>query len=129
MAAGATISAIIQLFGFAYTWLNNNLVSPLISFSRGFELAFIFFSALVFFSISIFVLLRAAKKLPKSYVIEITDIYGKKITIYGVRQIFATYEAAESYARMYQDNFSPYYKFKVVGVKENISDAAKSKSL
>src|SRR5690242_1980130 len=129
MAAGATISAIIQLFGFAYTWLNNNLVSPLISFSRGFELAFIFFSALVFFSISIFVLLRAAKKLPKSYVIEITDIYGKKTTIDGVRQIFATYEAAESYARMYQDNFSPYYKFKVVGVKENLSNTAKSKSL
>jgi hypothetical protein len=47
-------------------------------------------------------------------VVEIVDVYGQPVSIDGVRQAFKTYDAAESYARMYRQNFSQ-YKFRVVG--------------
>ena len=123
----ATIAAIVmQSFGLMYTWLNSNIVSPFLAFTRGFEFGVIFIAAALFLAISVFVLLKQAKKLPKSYAIEIVDLCGKKVSIDGVRQIFSTYDAAESYARFYRDHF-PQYKFTVVGVTQNAS-AITSKS-
>ena len=111
------MAAIIgQAFGTAYSWLNQYLINPFIGFTRGFEFAIIFVSAAVFLLISVFLLLRQAKKLPNSYMVEITDLYGEKVSIDGVRQVFATHEAAESYARMYRDSFGHQYRFRVVGV-------------
>jgi hypothetical protein len=105
-----------------YTWLNSNIVSPLLAFTRGFEFAIIFIAAALFLATSVFVLLKQAKKLPKSYAIEIVDLCGEKVSIDGVRQIFSTYDAAESYARFYRDQF-PQYKFKVVGLTQKISSS------
>lgn len=51
----------------------------------------------------IFIMLRQARKLPKSYNIEAVDIYGQKATPEGLRLVFATYDVAESYARFYHD--------------------------
>lgn len=114
-----SISAIfIQSFGLTYSWLNDNLISPFIAFTRGFEFAVIFLAAALFFAISVFLVLREAKKLPKSYTIEIVDVYGQIVSIDGVRQVFATHEAAESYARMYRSNFGHQYRFRVVGVTD-----------
>ena len=114
-----SISAIfIQSFGLTYSWLNDNLISPFIAFTRGFEFAVIFLAAALFFAISVFLVLREAKKLPKSYTIEIVDVYGQVVSIDGVRQVFATHEAAESYARMYRSNFGHQYRFRVVGVTD-----------
>ncbi len=118
------VNAIVQSFMVTYTWLNNNLISPLLVFARGFEFAVIFISALLFFMISIFVLLRQAKRLPNSYVIEIFDVYGNKISLDGVRQVFVTHDAAESYARMYREIFGSQYKFRVVGVKYSLTGPA-----
>jgi len=116
----ATIGgAIVQSFVMTYSWLNNNLIGPFLVFARGFEFAVIFISAVIFFAISIFVLLREAKKLPRSYIIEIFDAYGNKTSVEGVRQVFATYDAAESYARMYRHSLGSQYKFKVVGVRQD----------
>ena len=123
----ATIAAIMmQSFGLMYTWLNSNIVSPFLAFTRGFEFAVIFIAAALFLAISVFVLLKQAKKLPKSYAIEIIDLCGERVSIDGVRQIFSTYDGAESYARFYRDHF-PQYKFTVVGVTQNAS-AITSKS-
>ncbi|HXG05804.1 MAG TPA: hypothetical protein VNI77_00575 [Nitrososphaera sp.] len=105
-------------FGLTYSWLNQNLVSPFLAFTRGFEFAIIFLAAVLFFAISVFFLLRQAKKLPKSYTIEIIDLYGQVVSIDGVRQNFATHEAAESFVRMYRQNFGAQYKFRVVGTAE-----------
>ncbi|MEP0825508.1 MAG: hypothetical protein HRF40_08485 [Nitrososphaera sp.] len=107
-----------QSFGLTYSWLNQNLVGPFLAFTRGFEFAIIFLAAALFFAISVFFLLRQAKKLPRSYTIEIVNVYGQVVSIDGVRQTFATHEAAESYARMYRDNFGDQYKFRVVGSRE-----------
>jgi len=113
-------SIVFQAFGIAHSWLDQNLVSPLLTFSRGFEFAIIFSAAMLFLLISVFLFLRQAKKLPKSYMVEIIDLYGEKISIDGVRQIFATHDAAESYARMYQNSFGVQYRFRVVGTAEQI---------
>lgn len=105
-----------QSFGVTYSWLNENLISPFLAFTRGFEFAIILMAAALFFAISVFLVLKQAKKLPKSYTIEIIDLYGEQITIDGVRQAFATHDAAESYARMYRSNFGQQYRFRVIGV-------------
>ena len=114
------VGLLAQSFSIAYAWLNQYLVSPFLTFTRGFEFAMIFAAAAIFFMISVFLLLKQAKKLPKSYVIEIEDVYGEKVAIDGVRQAFATHDAAESYARMYRDNLRQ-YKFRVVGVSQELT--------
>jgi hypothetical protein len=112
------LAIFIQSFGLTYSWLNDNLISPFIAFTRGFEFAVIFLAAALFFAISVAFLLRQAKKLPRSYTIEIVDVYGREVSIDGVRQAFATHDAAESYARMYRSNFGLQYRFRVVGVTD-----------
>jgi hypothetical protein len=126
MSIGTVAAIMMQSFGLMYTWLNSNIVSPFLAFTRGFEFAIIFIAAALFLATSVFVLLKQAKKLPKSYAIEIVDLYGENVSIDGVRQIFSTYDAAESYARFYRDKF-PQYKFKVVGLTKRVS-ATTSKS-
>jgi hypothetical protein len=108
----------VQIFGLTYSWLNENLVSPFVAFTRGFEFALIFMAAALFFAISVFLLLRQARRLPKSYTIEIVNLYGEQVSIDGVRQTFATHDAAESYARMYRGEFGHQYLFKVAGTAD-----------
>ncbi|MEW6604820.1 MAG: hypothetical protein AB1351_09070 [Thermoproteota archaeon] len=119
MLLESILAIFAQSFGLTYSWLNANLVSPFLAFTRGFEFAVIFLAAALFFAISVCFLLRQAKKLPKSYVIEIVNVYGQVVSIDGVRQTFATHDAAESYARMYRSNFGDQYRFKVVGIAES----------
>jgi hypothetical protein len=106
---------LIVIFNIAYTCLNQNVITHVINFVRGFESAIIVIAAILFLLISIAITLRNVKKLPKSYVVEILDLYGKKTSIDSLRQVFATYDAAESYARFYREIYGKQYKFKVVG--------------
>jgi hypothetical protein len=106
---------LIVIFNIAYTCLNQNVITHVINFVRGFESAIIVIAAILFLLISIAITLRNVKKLPKSYVIEILDLYGRKTSIDSLRQVFATYDAAESYARFYREIYGKQYKFKVVG--------------
>jgi hypothetical protein len=110
------VSLLFQAFGISYTWVDQNLISPVLAFARGFEFAIVLTAAVVFFLISMCLVIKQAKKLPKSYAIEILDVYGDKISIDGVRQAYSTHSAAESYARMYRQSFGEQYKFKVVGL-------------
>jgi hypothetical protein len=106
---------LIVVFNIAYTCLNQNVITHVINFFRGFESAIIIIAAILFLLISIAITLRNVKKLPKSYVVEILDLYGKKTSIDSLRQVFATYDAAESYARFYREIYGKQYKFRVVG--------------
>ena len=54
----------------------------------------------------------------KCYAIEIVDHYGNKTAVEGLRVIFTTYDAAESYARFYRDIYKDQYNFRVTGIKE-----------
>lgn len=118
MLLESVLAIFTQSFGLTYSWLNENLISPFVAFTRGFEFAVIFLAAALFFAISVFFLLKQAKKLPKSYTVKIVDVYGQVVSIDGVRQTFATHDAAESYARMYRSNFGNQYRFRVVGVAD-----------
>ncbi|MCI0559602.1 MAG: hypothetical protein MN733_14005 [Nitrososphaera sp.] len=123
MLLQAAAAILLQGFGIAYSWLNQNLVSPILAFTRGFEFAIVFSAMALFLVISVFLLIRHAKKLPKYYVIEILDIYGKKVSIDGVRQVYSTHAAAESYARSYRESFGEQYRFRVVGIPQEIPES------
>ena len=110
---------LIVVFNLVYTCLNQNLIIHVINFVKGFEYAIIVIAAILFLLISIAITVRNIKKLPNSYVIEIFDLYGKKTSIDSLRQVFATYDAAESYARFYCETYKEQYKFRVVG-KRNV---------
>ncbi len=110
---------LIVIFNLVYTCLNQNLIIHVINFVKGFESAIIVIAAILFLLISIAITIRNVKKLPNSYVIEIFDLYGKKTSIDSLRQVFATYDAAESYARFYCETYKEQYKFRVVG-KRNV---------
>jgi hypothetical protein len=88
------ITIFAKVFGIVYRWLHDYLV------------------------INIFLTIKYLKKLPNYYVIEIIDVYGNKAAIEGLRQIFATHDAAKSYALFYQDIYKDQYKFRVTGIKE-----------
>src|SRR6187200_1735883 len=102
----------------AYKWLHDHLVVYLVNFAKGFELAIIIIIVISFLLFNLFLTIRYLRKLPKYYVIEILDTYGNKTAVEGLRLIFATYDAAESYARFYQDIYKDQYKFRVTGLKE-----------
>jgi hypothetical protein len=110
---------LIVVFNLVYTCLNQNLIIHVINFVKGFESAIIVIAAILFLLLSIAITVRNVKKLPNSYVIEIFDLYGKKTSIDSLRQVFATYDAAESYARFYCETYKEQYKFRVVG-KRNV---------
>ena len=110
---------LIVVFNLVYTCLNQNLIIHVINFVKGFESAIIVIAAILFLLISFAITIRNVKKLPNSYVIEILDLYGKKTSIDSLRQVFATYDAAESYARFYCETYKEQYKFRVVG-KRNV---------
>jgi hypothetical protein len=89
-----------------------------VNFAKGFELAIIIIIVISFLLFNLFLTIRYLRKLPKYYVIEILDTYGNKTAVEGLRLIFATYDAAESYARFYQDIYKDQYKFRVSCIKE-----------
>lgn len=112
----------VGAFSLVYSWIYQYLVGPFLSFAKDFEFAAICTITVLFIIISALMMLHRAKKLPKSYVVEIIDVYGNKVSIDGVRQVFKTYDAAESYARMYRDHFKQQYKFKVVGLEKDLTN-------
>ncbi|MDQ3961094.1 MAG: hypothetical protein M3230_01270 [Thermoproteota archaeon] len=46
--------------------------------------------------ITVYITLRQARKLPKSYIVEVVDVNGQKVTPDGLRLVFRTYDVAES---------------------------------
>ena len=112
------ITVLAKVFGITYKWLDHHIVAYLLNFAKGFEFVIIIVAAILFLLINLFLTMRYLKKLPKYYVIEVEDVHGNRITAEGLRLIFATYDAAESYARFYQDIYKDQYKFRVTGIKE-----------
>ena len=73
---------------------------------------------MAFLLYNLFLTIKYLRKLPKYYAIEVVDTYDNKAAIEGLRVFFATYDAAESYARFYQHIYKDQYKFRVSGIKE-----------
>lgn len=107
-----------KLLSDSYRVLDQYLVTNFFAFIKGFEIAIFMTVAVIFLLITVAIALRQLKKLPKSYFIEIVELDGRKTTVDGLRQIFSTYEAAESYARFYRQMYDHQYTFKVIGSRE-----------
>jgi hypothetical protein len=112
------ITIFIKVFIITSKWLHDNLVAYLLNLAKGFELLIIVIAVVSFLLFNLFLTMIHLRKLPKYYVIEIVDAYGNKTAVEGLRVIFTTYDAAESYARFYQDIYKDQYKFRVTGLKE-----------
>ena len=112
------ITIFAKVFGIVYRWLHDYLVINIVNLAKGFEMAIIIIAVISFLLFNIFLTIKYLKKLPNYYVIEIIDVYGNKTAIEGLRQIFATHDAAKSYALFYQDIYKDQYKFRVTGIKE-----------
>ena len=68
--------------------------------------------------ITVYITIRQARKLPKSYIVEVVDVNGQKVTPDGLRLVFRTYDVAESFAQFYRDSYNEQYRFCVNGVKD-----------
>ncbi len=116
MMLNIIISTADKALTIAFRWLDQNLISNLLSFVRGFELAIILLVGIFFLLVSVYIMMRQYKRLPKSYRIVVYDVFGRETVIDGLRQTFATHDAAESYARLYSEVYEKqHYKFKVIG--------------
>ena len=107
-----------RLFADSYKVLDQYLVSNFLAFIKGFEIAIFMTIAIIFLLITVAMAIRQLKRLPKSYFMEVVDLDGRKTTVDDLRQIFSTYEAAESYARFYRKMYDRQYTFKVIGRRE-----------
>ena len=116
MLLASLYGILIGAFLIVYKALDHGLVSPFFSFAKGVEFAIILGFAVAFFLLSILIALRQAKRLPKSYRIEVTDIFGQDSAMEGLRLSFSTYSVAESYARHYRDTYKGQFQFRVVGI-------------
>jgi hypothetical protein len=120
------ITIFAKVFGIVYRWLHDYLVINIVNLAKGFEMAIIIIAVIFFLLFNIFLTIKYLKKLPNYYVIEIIDVYGNKAAIEGLRQIFATHDAAKSYALFYQDIYKDQYKFRVTGIKEKSAGVYKN---
>jgi hypothetical protein len=105
---------------FSYKWLNENMLAHILAFSKEFGAIIVFISAVIFLLIAVYLVMKQARRLPSSYIIETFDTVGNQTIIPELRVKFSTYQAAASYAQFYASNYRDRYKFKVVGMKDKI---------
>jgi hypothetical protein len=108
-------STFVMAFGLAYRWLEQNVISYILIFIRGFEQALVMLTVIAFLLIMVYMMIKHVKRLPKYYGIEIIDIFGKKIVLDGLRLQFVTYDAAKGYSQFYTNLYGKRYQFHVVG--------------
>jgi hypothetical protein len=78
--------------------VGSNMMVYILTTAKSFEYVIIFCCAILFLLITAYITLKQARRLPESYVVEVVDVYGQKVTPDGLRLVFKTYDAAESYA-------------------------------
>lgn len=109
------ISMFVMIFGLVYKWLEQNVITYVLNFVKGFEQALVMFTVIIFLLITIYIIVKHVKRMPKSYVIEIVDVFGNRVSVDGMRHIFSRYDVAKSYSQYYNDLYGKLYKFRVSG--------------
>ena len=112
------VSIFVRSSASIFKWLDQNMMVYILTTAKNFEYIIVFSCAILFLLITVFITLRQARRLPKSYVVEVVDVYGQKVTPDGLRFVFKTHDAAESYAQFYRDSYNEQYRFRVNGVKD-----------
>jgi hypothetical protein len=102
-----------------FKWLDQNMLVYVVTTAKSFEYVIVFCCAILFLLITVHITLRQARKLPKSYIVEVVDVNGQKVTLDGLTlRVFRTYDVAESFAQFYRDSYNGQYRFCVNGVKD-----------
>ena len=117
MIFDSIIEIFVRFGGVLYRWFEQYVLNYFVNFGKGFEQVFVMLAIITFLLITVILLIKKAKKLPKYYVIEIVDIFGKTIILEGLRVKFRTYDAAKSYSQFYSALFGEQYRFRVTGSK------------
>jgi hypothetical protein len=104
-----------------YKWLSENLLAHIMTFGKEFGAVVVFICAVAFLLITVYFIMKQAKRLPKRYVLETFDQDGKRMVIPDLRIAFSTYQAAASYAEFYTKLYEDKFKFRLIGIKDNIS--------
>ena len=117
----AIVSIFFKGIDLLYKWISENFIAHVLTFSKEFGAVVVFISAVIFLLITIYFVLKQAKRLPKRYFLETFDQNGIRTVIPELRVTFATYQAAASYAEFYTKLYKEKYKFKLLGLKENFS--------
>ena len=113
MILDSILEAFFRFFSLVYKLFEQYLVNNFINFGRGFEQIFVMLAVTIFVLITIFILIKRVKKLPKSYVIVVLDSLGRKIILKDLRVKFSTYNAAVSYSQFYRALYGGQYVFRV----------------
>ena len=114
------VSVFFKSIDLLYKWISENFIAHVLTFSKEFGAVVIFISAVIFLLITIYFVLKQAKRLPKRYFLETFDQNGIRTEIPELRVTFATYQAAATMPNSIQ-SFIKKYKFKLLGLKENFS--------
>jgi hypothetical protein len=111
----SVISIFVVLFGLTYKWLEQNVINSFLNFVKGFEQALVLVTVVAFLLITIYIVVKHVRSMPKSYVIEIVDVFGDRVILDGLRRIFSTYDVAISYSDFYTSLYGKQFKFRVFG--------------
>jgi len=117
MIFDSIIETSVRFGSLLYRSFEQYVINYIVNFGKGFEQVFVMIAIITFLLLSVFLLIRQAKKLPKYYFIEIVDIFGRSIILDDLRVNFSTYDAAESYSQFYSALFGEQYRFRVTGSK------------
>ena len=101
-------------------WLEHNIIDHILNFSRTFGNILVLIGVVIFLLILAYITIKHLKKLPKFYIIEVTDVFGNNIILEGIRTKFRTYDAAKSYSEFYSDIYKKQYKFNVIGSNQRL---------
>lgn len=115
MISEIILTLFVRLYNDSDRFLDHYLVSSIMTFVRGFELAMFLMAEVFFLFIAVGIKIRRVGRLPNSYSIKIIDLEGRHARIDGLRQTFSTYAVADRY---YQQTYDGLYIFRVVGSAE-----------
>jgi hypothetical protein len=113
MIFDSIIETSVRFGSLLYRWFEQYVINYFVNFGKGFEQVFVMIAIITFMLLTVFLLIRQAKKLPQYYVIQIVDIIGRSIILDDLRVNFSTYDAAESYSQFYSALFGEQYRFRV----------------
>jgi hypothetical protein len=102
MILDSIFEASVRFFSFVYKLFEQYVVNYFINFGRGFEQVFVMLVVTIFMLITIYILIKRVKKIPKSYVIVVFDCTGRKTILKDLRVKFSTYNTAVSYSQFYR---------------------------
>jgi hypothetical protein len=113
MILDSIIETSVRFGSVLFRWFEQYVVNYFINFGRGFEQIFVMLVVTIFMLITIYILIKRIKKLPKSYVIVVFDCTGRKTILKDLRVKFSTYNTAVSYSQFYHELYGGQYVFQV----------------